>query len=171
MIAVLSTSNVAPLFLSQSKASLMKASMSSRLLCAVGPVTHAVKSSTKAISPPRGLIDHNQKYCRVGHTVDHWRRQSPLQLLLCLFRTIQVSSRFGVYGDRSNKGEYTLSSQRVAITNSLQGSFPSTSKTRQPDGNALSTRLPDKSSGDSSLTCISTIKFGIITFFGLESVS
>jgi len=29
----------------------MMASMPSRLLCAVGPVTHGVKSSTKAIAP------------------------------------------------------------------------------------------------------------------------
>ncbi|CDM38393.1 unnamed protein product [Penicillium roqueforti FM164] len=30
----------------------MMASIPSRLLCAVGPVTHAVKSSTKATAPP-----------------------------------------------------------------------------------------------------------------------
>jgi len=53
MIAVFSASKVAPLLLSQSRASLMMASMPSRLLCAVGLVTYAVKSSTKAIAPLR----------------------------------------------------------------------------------------------------------------------
>ena len=52
MIAVFCMLNVAPLLLSQLRAFLMMASMLSRLLCAVGPVTHAVKSSTKAIAPP-----------------------------------------------------------------------------------------------------------------------
>lgn len=53
IIAVFSTSNVALLLLSQSRASLIMASMPSRLLCAVGPVTYAVKSSTNAIAPLR----------------------------------------------------------------------------------------------------------------------
>ena len=52
MTAVFSASNVAPLLRSQSSASLMMASIPSLLLCAVGPVTHAVKSSTNAIAPP-----------------------------------------------------------------------------------------------------------------------
>src|SRR5689334_7454880 len=51
MIAVLLASNVAPLLLSQSNASLIIDSTSLRLLCAVGPETQAVKSSTNAIAP------------------------------------------------------------------------------------------------------------------------
>ena len=51
-MAVLSASKVAPLRFSQSSASLIIASMPSRLLWADGPVTHAVKSSTNAIAPP-----------------------------------------------------------------------------------------------------------------------
>src|SRR5947207_2437423 len=51
MIAVFSTLNVTPLLLSQSRASLMIASMPSQLLHAMGPVTHAVKSLVNAIAP------------------------------------------------------------------------------------------------------------------------
>ena len=58
MMAVFSASNVAPLLLSQSSACLMMASIPSRVLCAVGPVTQAVKSSTKAIAPPLLSIFH-----------------------------------------------------------------------------------------------------------------
>lgn len=52
MIAVFSASKVAPLLLSQSSALLIIASISSRLFYAVGPVTYAVKSSTKVTVPP-----------------------------------------------------------------------------------------------------------------------
>ena len=52
MIAVFSASKVAPLLLSQPSASTIIASIPSRLLYAVDPVTHAVKSSTKATAPP-----------------------------------------------------------------------------------------------------------------------
>jgi hypothetical protein len=50
IIAVFCMLNIAPLLVSQWRASLIMASM---LLCAVGPVTHAVRSSTKAIAPLR----------------------------------------------------------------------------------------------------------------------
>ena len=52
IMAIFSASNVAPLLFSQSIVSLIIVSMPSRLPYAVGPVTHAVKSSTKAIAPP-----------------------------------------------------------------------------------------------------------------------
>ena len=51
IITVFFALNVAPLLLSQSSASLMIALMPSRLLCAMGPVTHVVKLSLKAIAP------------------------------------------------------------------------------------------------------------------------
>lgn len=58
MIAVLSASKVALLLLSQLSVSLIITSMPCRLLYAVGPVTHALKSSTNAIAPPWLSICH-----------------------------------------------------------------------------------------------------------------
>ena len=69
-----------------------------------------------------------------------------------------------------HKGEYTLRLQQFGVINSLKGSFQSTSRTRQADGNPLLARLPNKSPGDSSSTCLCTMKFRIITFFGSEPV-
>ena len=56
MIAVLSTSKVALLLLSQLSASLIIASIPSWLLYMVGLVTYVVKSSIKATAPPWLLI-------------------------------------------------------------------------------------------------------------------
>jgi hypothetical protein len=56
MITILSTSNIAPLLLSQSKTSLIITSIPFRLLYAINPITQTIKSSTKAIAPPYALI-------------------------------------------------------------------------------------------------------------------
>jgi len=79
IIAVFCTLNVAPLLVSYSRASLMMASMPSRLLCDVGSVTHAVKSPTKAIAPlwlsirrcTRSALKRNKIVIREYPEVDH----------------------------------------------------------------------------------------------------
>jgi hypothetical protein len=79
IIAVFSASNVAPLLLSQSRVLWIIALMPSRLCCAVGPVTYAVKSSTNAIAPPwlsirRCTRSALKKRNKIGDKGEPWGR-------------------------------------------------------------------------------------------------